>query len=1188
MNIRRSKLRTAVLWGFLCGIGYIIISHLLLSLLAIDERTFIALDIVSGLVLIAVAMTPLFILLRRENQARRQMELSLRDSEALFREERELSQLARQQNETFYRLIIEAVSELIVVLNNDLIITYVSPSVEAVLGYRPGEVMGSKGLEFVHPDDVPTVAPILLNALEHPGALDCAIFRLKHKSGGWRKVESIGRGVGIGQPPVTSVIISTRDISERERVEGERRKTEALYRVLVEQIPAITYVVAFGDVNRTTFISPQIESVLGFSPEEWLADPELWSRQIHPEDRERVLAEVANRDAAGEPLDIEYRALSRDGRLVWIRNTSTLIRGNDHVRLAQGLMRDVTDRKQMELQLRDAEAKYRTLVEQSLIGVYLIVDDRFVYMNEAAANVFGYQADEVIERMGPSDLVHPADLDLVQANIQRRLSGEIDVLRYRLRGLRKDGATIHCDVVGRRILYQGRPAILGTLLDITEREQRQRELEVLSVVSAALREAPTRENMLPIILDQTLQLLGAEGAALVTLDPTTEETVIELGRGQWAGVTGLRIPRGEGVSSQVIATRQPCLNNDTQAAPSLFWPHLRGGMPAAACAPIAAETQCLGALWIGRSAGFADEDVRLLAAIGALAGNAMRRATLYEETLRHGKQQATVSILGRAMAETLDLPQIYDRLYDAVFDLLPNVFDGMHIGLIDPGQQFIQCVYAVKDGLRIGAASLPPIPLDPPGAGIQNDVIHNRQPVNIGDVNAEADNRKLDVVIHLPDGATRSALFLPMLSRNRVIGVMQIQSYIARHFTSADMDLLSFAANAAAVAIENARLFAETRRRLDNVEALRAIDMAITSSLDLRIPLTVVLDQSIKHLGVDAAAVLTLNPQAHVLEYYTGRGFRLHDIERRRLRLGEGYAGRAALERRTVFIPDLSRAAEPFERLSLVAGENFIAYYAMPLIAKGQVKGVLEVYRRDSLSPNSEWISFMEGVAAQAAIAIDNAGMFTSLQQTNTELMLAYETTLEGWSLALDLRDHETEGHTQRVTELTVRLARRMGLSESELVHMRRGALLHDIGKMGIPDSILHKAGPLTDAEREIMRQHPQYARDLLSEIRFLHPALDIPYCHHEKWDGSGYPRGLKGEHIPLSARIFAVADVWDALSSDRPYRKAWPRGEVINYLRDQSGRHFDPRVIHLFLEIESEWDEEEAAKKRVRSTVPE
>ncbi len=253
---------------------------------------------------------------------------------------------------------------------------------------------------------------------------------------------------------------------------------------------------------------------------------------------------------------------------------------------------------------------------------------------------------------------------------------------------------------------------------------------------------------------------------------------------------------------------------------------------------------------------------------------------------------------------------------------------------------------------------------------------------------------------------------------------------------------------------------------------------------------------------------------------------------------------------------------------AILAREGFVDYYAVPLIAKGQVKGVLEIFNRQAISSEPEWLDFLETLAGRAAIAIDNISLFDSLQRSNVELTLAYDATIEGWARALELRDRETKGHSQRVTEMTLQLASVLGLTEVELEHTRRGTLLHDIGKMGIPDQILNKPGPLTDQEWEIMRQHPVYAYNMLTPIAYLRPALDIPYCHHEKWDGCGYPRGLSGEQIPLTARIFAVVDVWDALRSDRPYRPAWPEQKALEYIKDEAGKHFDPKVVKEFLKF--------------------
>jgi putative nucleotidyltransferase with HDIG domain len=289
-------------------------------------------------------------------------------------------------------------------------------------------------------------------------------------------------------------------------------------------------------------------------------------------------------------------------------------------------------------------------------------------------------------------------------------------------------------------------------------------------------------------------------------------------------------------------------------------------------------------------------------------------------------------------------------------------------------------------------------------------------------------------------------------------------------------------------------------------------------------------------------------------------------IRQSEIRIGDGVDGWVGLERKRLHIPNLAEAGSQFKRAELLKHEKFVAYFGIQLIAKGMLKGVLEVFHRAALHPDSEWINYLETLGGQAAIAIDNAQLFERIQRSNMELSMAYDATIAGWSQAMDLRDKETEGHTQRVTELTLKLAETMGIGEEKLIHIRRGALLHDVGKLGVPDHILLNPGPLTDEEWVIMRKHATYAYNMLQPISYLRPALDIPFYHHEKWDGSGYPRGLKGEQIPLAARLFAVVDVWDALRSDRPYRASWSVEKTRAYILEQSGTHFDPGVVEIFL----------------------
>jgi len=371
---------------------------------------------------------------------------------------------------------------------------------------------------------------------------------------------------------------------------------------------------------------------------------------------------------------------------------------------------------------------------------------------------------------------------------------------------------------------------------------------------------------------------------------------------------------------------------------------------------------------------------------------------------------------------------------------------------------------------------------------------------------------------------------------------------------------------------EGKRAEEHIHRQMERLTALRTVDNAISSTLDLRVIVNVLLEQAVIQLGVAAADLLLFSPYTQTFEYLGATGFTQPISPGRSLSVGRSLALHAVLERRTIHLPLPVSMDASLARL--LEAENIQVYLCTPLLVKGKVNGVLEVYLRQPFDPDREWLDFFETLAGQAAIAIENSQLFDSLQRSNDSLMQAYDATLEGWVRALDLRDKETEGHTRRVADVTARLARRMGVDDEHIIHVRRGALLHDIGKMALPDSILHKPGPLTPEEQAIVRRHPNSAYELLSAIDYLRPAIDIPYSHHERWDGSGYPRGLVGADIPLHARIFAVVDVWDALLSDRPYRPGWQPDHAIAYLRDNAGLLFDPAVVAEFLQMLDEEEE--------------
>ncbi len=359
-----------------------------------------------------------------------------------------------------------------------------------------------------------------------------------------------------------------------------------------------------------------------------------------------------------------------------------------------------------------------------------------------------------------------------------------------------------------------------------------------------------------------------------------------------------------------------------------------------------------------------------------------------------------------------------------------------------------------------------------------------------------------------------------------------------------------------------------TRRQLQQVSALHAIDSAAIASFDLKVTLSVILREILNQLSVDAADILLLDPQSNMLEFAAGLGFRNPEIPHAPIRLGQGYAGSAARERRTVSSSRLDHVNLGNVSAAQILHEHFVSYYAVPLLAKGQIKGVLEIYCRAPLPPTENWLEFLNDLASHAALAIDSAKQFQELQKKVLELSVSSDLAIEAWIRALEISGRENREHIRRVADLTVEVARKLQVGEAEIVNMRRGALLHDVGFLGIPETILLKAGSLTPEERAIVQEHPDLALHLLQPLPHLTAALDIPRYHHERWDGSGYPEGLKGEQISLAARIFAVVDVFDALTSTRPYRPARSRKEALEYIRQQAGVKFDPHVVEAFLAV--------------------
>lgn len=619
-----------------------------------------------------------------------------------------------------------------------------------------------------------------------------------------------------------------RDITERKRVEDDLRESQVLTTAIMNSTSDLIWSVDpenFGLLSFNQGLANYfkegrgIEIAIGMRPEDLFPAGDFvgkWKEFYQRALREGNYSTEYKTFAGTNTLQLKFNLLERDGKVFGISVFG----------------KDITDQKFNSLRISQNEKKYRELFKVNKDGIAIFhlnqigPPNSFVEINDAAHRMLGYTREEMLQLtpMMLEPYTSPKQLQSRQSELKSK-----GVLEFETVLLHKQGHPVYTEFTAQVIQYEGEPAVMNIVRDVSEKKQREKEMRAIGSLSAALRTAPTLREMLPVIVEEICNLLDSDTISVELINPLTREAVVEAAYGLWAPMVGFRQPEGSGVNAWIAETKQPYLNNNIKEEQRKGFPaHLFENIKAAAGAPLIAQDHLIGFLWMGRKKEISEFEVRVLIAVADIAANAIYRSTLFERSL----------------------------------------------------------------------------------------------------LDAEKLNQ-------------------------------------------------------------------------------------------------------------------------------------------------------------------------------------------------------------------------------------------------------AYDTTLEGWAHALELRDQETEGHSRNVVRLTIDLAKAIGIPDIELDQIRRGALLHDIGKMGIPDSVLLKPGTLNDREWEIMMRHPEYAYNLLSPNEYLRPVLDIPFCHHEKWDGSGYPRGLKGEEIPLAARIFAVVDVWEALMSDRPYRKAWSYEQSYRHIQEQAGKHFDPKIVEVFLKMLNQQDPE-------------
>jgi len=868
------------------------------------------------------------------------------------------------------------------------------------------------------------------------------------------------------------------------------------------------------------------------------------------------------------------------------------------------LSQDITERKRAEAELADERQLLRTVIDNVPDFIYAKdTASRFTLANQASANSLGRAPDEMI---GKTDFeLHPRELaeqfladeqkvlQTGQALVdQEELMYEDGQERWQLTTTMplRDRAGQVTGLVGISRNITERKRAVEALRESAERlaeandrlRRSNRALATLSAGNLALVRAANEQELLEAVC-QGIVTQGGYRLALVTLaegddHPSLrpaahagfEPAYVELARQAEA-----QQPRLPALLAS-LAQGQPIVMNHMQEAPTSDGPALAGnpqdsadaarlGFASILLLPLLEQGRLLGSLHIYAAEPDAfqgDERQRLTELAGDLAFGiqALRTREAHREAeAQLQRQLAELEAVSRVSA-ALRTARTLEEMLPLLLQESVSVLHGSagSVWFYDADSDEVRLAQEIGWSRQVTALKR--------GEGVPGYVVASGQPYLAHDVKHDPHTTEL-VRERVPAG--RGGACVPLRNEEEVIGALYLHCDQPHEFSATDVRLLTTLAEMAGSAIQRMRLYEQTQRRLSQLSALREIDQAISSSLDVHVTLNVILDEVTSLLHVDAADVLLMDKTSLKLVYAEGRGFHTPAIKQSSLRLDQGTAALARLGRHLLQVADIRASGGQFARSELLAGENFVGHASVPLMVKGKLVGLLEVFQRGPLAADADWLEFLEALAGQAAIALDSAEMFNNLQHSNTALQLAYDATIEGWSRALDLRDRETEGHSQRVTELTLKLAAAMGTDSARLVHLRRGALLHDIGKMGVPDHILLKPGPLTDEEWVSMRRHPTLAYEMLAPISYLRPALEIPYCHHEKWDGKGYPRGLRGEQIPLAARMFAVVDVWDALRSERPYRPAWPEQRVREHIRALAGTHFDPAAAAAFLALE-------------------
>jgi PAS domain S-box-containing protein len=819
---------------------------------------------------------------------------------------------------------------------------------------------------------------------------------------------------------------------------------------------------------------------------------------------------------------------------------------------------------------RRSESRFRAVFEQAGVGVNITdnASHRYVRVNQKLSDMLGYSPTELLG-MDITQVTYPDDLSQNLALLGQMTRGEARMFSMEKRYLRKDGNLMWALVSVTPLWQPGEEpnTHITVVQDISPlkraEDELQTRLEQQACVANVSRLALSGVS-LGAVLQRTVELvaetLRVEYSKVLRLQPMQDRFHLVAGYGYPFDQLGqASFPATAATqASYCLNHRQPVLV--TNLAEDVRFHEDVGLADQSATSGvtvlIAGEAQPYGMLSAHsqQARRFSPRDVSFLQSIANVLSMAARQEDSNQQLQHYVAELETINRISTALHAAEDLKTITDQVLEDVL----SFFSASAGALLIYEAPLTEREVAARGWLADFFAR--------PDGAMQawldaTQALSGMLPVADFSLAPWASPQLRELLPPDWGGAV-----LPLKAPGAVIGQLVLSIQNPRELTQAERFLLTTVVEITTSALQRDRLFTQTRHSLARLAALHEIDQTISSNRDLQATLEAILRHCQEQLQADAAEIFLWDASSCRFESALRIGYPSAAAPSPGFARGEGAAGLAAKAQSVVYSLAPQFSQEPSTLQIVYRSLGFQRVCNVPLISHGEASGVLQVCQRLPDQRDDDWYAFLEMLGGQAAIAVENLGLFDHLQRSHSELAQAYNETIEGWSRAMDLRDHETEGHTQRVTEMTVRLARELHISEEEIIHIRRGALLHDIGKMGVPDEVLNKPGPLDEKEWQIMRRHPQLAFDMLQAIRYLRPALVIPYYHHERWNGLGYPNGLSGGDIPLPARIFAIIDVWDALRSPRPYRDAWPEDKVRAYLSENAGVQFDPHLVEAFL----------------------